>query len=290
MVKILFVVSVLTQLVVGLNFPKYYTEPIPKKKKGVERIICVGDSVTYGLGVENARNGSYPAHLERILNRESPGDFEVINFGLPGSTIRKDTDYPYWHTRIFNKSLEAEPDIVLLLFGTNDAKDFNWDEDKFRQDYFDIAHEYKDLKPQPKIFIMAPPPANGKFNGVEPELVNNHMLRITQDISHKLGFPDHVIDLFNSMGGTQKRNFPEYYYDYVHPNEAGNIMMAYTIYKHIWDPKEPQKYDDELEAVVAEIAKAKVEMLKELRADYEEQLKRGGEGINQFCSHCMTIL
>lgn len=67
-------------------------------------------------------------------------------------------------------------------------------------------------------------------------------------------------------------------------------MMSYTIYKYIWDPKEPEKYDSELEAVVAEIAKAKVEMLRELRADYEEQLKRGGEGINQFCGHCLTIL
>ena len=73
MVKILFGVSVLIQFVACLNFPKYYTEPVPKKKKGVERIICVGDSVTYGLGVENARNGSYPAHLEKILNREFPG-------------------------------------------------------------------------------------------------------------------------------------------------------------------------------------------------------------------------
>ena len=86
---------------------------------------------------------------------------------------------------------------------------------------------------------MAPPPANGKFNGVDPDILNNHMVRITQDISHRLGFPGHVIDLFNAMGGTQKRNYPEYFYDYVHPNEAGNIMMAYSIYKHIWDPKEP---------------------------------------------------
>lgn len=46
-------------------------------------IYCIGDSFTYGLGVEP--DEAYPKVLERLLARRDPGNApRVVNYGLPG--------------------------------------------------------------------------------------------------------------------------------------------------------------------------------------------------------------
>lgn len=46
-----------------------------------KKVICVGDSITYGHGVaENRGTDSYPAILQRLLSDE----YEVHNFGVCG--------------------------------------------------------------------------------------------------------------------------------------------------------------------------------------------------------------
>lgn len=81
---------------------------------------------------------------------------------------------------------------------------------------------------------MTPPPANGRFNNINNDTLNNHVPSIIYEIAHRLGYPKNVIDLFTSMGGAQKRNYPDLFFDFVHPNDAGNIQMAYTIYKSVF--------------------------------------------------------
>ena len=82
-----------------------------KKPKGLFRIICLGDSTTYGAcSFEN----SYPLQLEKILNHgRADKRIEVINAGLPGTSI-------YQQRMIFKKVFEGtEPDMVLLMTGPN---------------------------------------------------------------------------------------------------------------------------------------------------------------------------
>ncbi len=56
---------------------------IPAKKKGVERIMVLGDSFTYGQGV--AAEDAYPAVLESMMN-EGTSAVEVINLGVCGAS------------------------------------------------------------------------------------------------------------------------------------------------------------------------------------------------------------
>ena len=73
-------------------------------------ILCVGDSVTFGLGAP--RTQSYPAQLERLLNaKESKRTYTVINRGRPGQNTAQLLETLEGDIR------EVEPDIVTVLTG-----------------------------------------------------------------------------------------------------------------------------------------------------------------------------
>jgi len=90
-------------------------EWLPKKPKDTLRVLCLGDSCTFGLGVRF--EDCYTVRLEALLN--APGAsrrFEVLNAGSPGYS-----SYQGW--RILEKQLvDFEPDVVTFYFGKNDAE------------------------------------------------------------------------------------------------------------------------------------------------------------------------
>lgn len=76
------------------------------------RILSVGDSHTFGTSV--ARDESYPAQLQRLLDDRSPGHFSLINLGIPGvssTQVRK---------RLPAQVARYQPDIVIVWCGVND--------------------------------------------------------------------------------------------------------------------------------------------------------------------------
>jgi len=77
------------------------------------RILCLGDSNTYGLYLE--RHDSYPAQLERELAALRPTQpVEVVNLGTPGLSSSR-------LLRKFPELLETlTPDLVIVMLGVND--------------------------------------------------------------------------------------------------------------------------------------------------------------------------
>lgn len=93
------------------GFNKFHTRgnPPEKEKKRI-RILCLGDSVTYGYKLKTRQ--SYPYKLGRILGDKA----EVLNSGVCGYTIVQGA-------RFFNRDLATlKPDIVLAAFGHNDPQ------------------------------------------------------------------------------------------------------------------------------------------------------------------------
>lgn len=87
------------------------------KKPGTYRIIALGDSLTYGLGVR--AHETYPEQLEQQLNgiaRLVPriSRFEVLNLGVPGYSILQEFEL------LRTRGLDLEPDLVVLLVCLND--------------------------------------------------------------------------------------------------------------------------------------------------------------------------
>jgi len=54
--------------------------------------------------------------------------------------------------------MALSPNVVIIQLGTNDAKEWNWNEENFVNDYTDLINEYKKLPSNPSIFISIPPP------------------------------------------------------------------------------------------------------------------------------------
>jgi lysophospholipase L1-like esterase len=80
---------------------------------GRRRIVCLGDSNTYGLYV--GRTAAWPQQLERTWGGAGPlPPVEVINLGYPG------TDSSRLRNRLGQVLDAIQPDVVLMMVGAND--------------------------------------------------------------------------------------------------------------------------------------------------------------------------
>jgi lysophospholipase L1-like esterase len=97
--------------------PQGYRTPAfaPKKAPGVRRVVALGDSSTFGWGVEDAE--PYPARLQRALSQQSDGKqrWEVLNLGVPG--------YSTFQGRVMleREALPLAPDLITFSFLSNDG-------------------------------------------------------------------------------------------------------------------------------------------------------------------------
>lgn len=55
------------------------------------KVACVGNSVTYGMRVENREHNCYPARLAQLLGE----GYDVRNFGKSGATLLSRGHRPY---------------------------------------------------------------------------------------------------------------------------------------------------------------------------------------------------
>lgn len=93
----------------GLRSNKEITFSLPEK---IKRIVCLGDSYTFGFGVEN--NETYPFYLQERLNEGTNGEgwrYQVINAGF-ASGVATDAQYLY----LKEKGIKFSPEIVTLGF------------------------------------------------------------------------------------------------------------------------------------------------------------------------------
>jgi hypothetical protein len=75
------------------------------------RILCVGDSHTYGAGVP--WDESYPAQLQRLLDQRAPGVYSVVNLGIPGMSTTQ------VRHRLPDEIRRYRPDMILVWCGIN---------------------------------------------------------------------------------------------------------------------------------------------------------------------------
>jgi len=96
-----------------------------KKDSMTTRIVCMGDSCTFGFDIKWT---SYPNELQQILNSYSPyKKYEVINAGIP--------DYSSYQGLKFleKRVLELEPDVIVISYGWNDIRTTHQLPDKYQK-------------------------------------------------------------------------------------------------------------------------------------------------------------
>ena len=189
--------------------------------EGETRIVCVGDSITYGQGVFGSRRtDSFTAVLSTLVE-----DSTVINYGLPNRTLLSSGNMPYTNERHYEKSLGEDADIVIIMLGSNDSKGINWDAESFANEYEALVQSYIDMDSRPTVYVMRPPrlyrTVENEGDG-NNEIIKGEMTEIICSVAEKLGVE--VIDLYSITDG-----HPEWYSDGAHPNAEGNRAIAEEI-------------------------------------------------------------
>lgn len=96
------------------NADGFRTKPFARKKPGTLRIVTVGDSSTFGWGVDPEytwQNG-----LEKRLARTRGPAVEVLNLGMSGHSSRHGLGI------LRHYAFDLQPDLLVISYGSNDAR------------------------------------------------------------------------------------------------------------------------------------------------------------------------
>ena len=195
------------------------------------KIACVGDSVTYGYGLPNWEENSYPTVLQNKLDAK----YHVMNFGVSGHCVQESSDEPYTLSESYEMSIKYDADIVVFMLGSNDSKVDNWQgKDYFKKEYLKLLNDYKDSK----IILCTPSTAfyidyygnvsNNDEDGIttfeiQPKVIEE-IADIIRDIAYQDGYP--LVDINNLTEGN-----PQWFtVDGTHPNADGAKAIAEAVY------------------------------------------------------------
>ncbi len=184
------------------------------------RVACVGDSITYGAGVDNRGVNNYPKVLGTLLGE----NYDVRNYGVSGATLLKKGDKPYWGLREFKAVAEFNPQIVVLKLGTNDSKPQNWKyKEEFADDLRAMLDAFASFPAKPKVWICLPVPVYQDKWGINEATIKGEVIPVIRSVAKEKGAA--TVDLYTALTGHPK-DFP----DGVHPNAAGAALIAQTVH------------------------------------------------------------
>ncbi|MBD3275230.1 MAG: hypothetical protein GF372_07965 [Candidatus Marinimicrobia bacterium] len=185
------------------------------------RVACVGNSITFGSGIQDREQSSYPAQLDDMLG----DNWEVRNFGVSGATMLKNGDKPYWDQEAFQQALDFDPHVVIIKLGTNDSKPINWKfRDEFIPDYRAMVQQFEKLPSNPRIWICLPVPAYEVRWGIRNHVITEEVIPRIRATARAEGIP--TINLYAVLDEREEL-FP----DKIHPNTEGAREMAKKIYE-----------------------------------------------------------
>ena len=202
------------------------TEPDPDKI----RLACIGDSITYGAGV--MLGGREKKVWTALLNNLLGEDYQVLNYGISGSTLQREGDKSYRDFPQLEKAKEANPSCYILMLGTNDSKPYNWDAQRYEAQLSEWITELGDSGDDHRLVLMTPPytcPARGKKEvafDISNEVIRDEIRPIVMRAAEEHDLQ--VIDLYSFTEG-----HGEWLADGVHPNKKGNQKIAEQIHAQL---------------------------------------------------------
>jgi lysophospholipase L1-like esterase len=204
------------------------------------RIACVGDSLTQSSG--------YPYELWKLLGSNAPytignysfgphdqnstlndsAHYAVGNFGAGSTTVLLNTETPYMNNSMFQIALQFQPNIIIIMLGTNDAqpnlKQFN---ESFVGDYVKLVSAFQALASKPKIWVALPPPIFSNQSGkLDSEYFASTVITGIKQAAKETNLP--FIDIYSALA-----NYPNYFPDGEHPNDAAAKLIANEIFMTI---------------------------------------------------------
>ena len=187
------------------------------------KVACVGNSITYGYGIENREQNSYPSVLQRLLGK----GYKVGNFGHSGATLLSKGHRPYIQQEEYQKALAFAGDIVVIHLGINDTDPRNWPNHRndFVKDYLTLISSFKKANPKARIVIARMSPRSHRHPRFESGTRDWHA-EIQQAIALVAQQTNaQLIDFHEPL-----YRFPQMLPDAVHPNAQGAAILAQVVY------------------------------------------------------------
>ena len=189
----------------------------------VTRIACIGDSITAGFSIDEW-DDIYPVQLQLLLGSR----FDVNPYlGRCGAAVWRNNALPYRSTSQFRHAAKWGSDIFVVCLGTNDTVSKVDDRFKaeFKEDYLSLLEKLKRESPAACIYLCLIPPIFGFRNAGYSAAVPD-INKLIQEVAADCGAS--VIDLNTPFSSRE-----DLFSDGVHPNEAGAMLIAETVYKAV---------------------------------------------------------
>jgi lysophospholipase L1-like esterase len=174
------------------------------------RVACVGDSITEYSG--------YTAKLQEKLG----SNYVVGNFGVSGSTVSLDGKIAYMKQQAFLKAEHFEPELVVIMLGTNDANCEIANDTDITSDYMQLIDAFKQLNSNPDIIVVNSPPIYSDYSGYNNTFLTTNVIPTIDNVANNLNLT--TVDMYSVM------NNATYFKDGIHPNDEGAGIIANTIY------------------------------------------------------------
>ena len=196
-------------------------KPEPKIK-----VACVGNSITYGMRLNDREQECYPAQLQALL-----GDrYEVGNFGKSGATLLRHGHRPYFEQEEFRQAMAFAGDIVVIHLGINDTDPRNWPhyQDEFVPDYLALIDSLRSVNPKARFLLARMTPIGSSH----PRFISGTKTwhgQIQEEIETVAAAAGaELIDFYEPL-----HRFPWMFPDAIHPDAEGAKILAKTVYQGI---------------------------------------------------------
>ncbi|MFD3156453.1 GDSL-type esterase/lipase family protein [Haloimpatiens sp. FM7330] len=186
------------------------------------KIVCIGDSITFGYGI--AKEYRWSEIVKNTLN------INIINKGINGDTTVGMLSRSYKDV-ILNK-----PDKVIIMGGTNDfIRGHSYK--TVEKNILELTKEALHNKIQPIIGIQIPTYSQLALkkwaSSINYDKVNEKIQTYRQEIiefttKQNLKYIDFYKNFINEC---ELHNINEYYVDGIHPNKEGHKIMAQSAIK-----------------------------------------------------------
>ncbi len=176
------------------------------------RVACVGDSITRGT--------EYTLYLWEKLG----SNYVISDFGVGGVTVSLKSESAYMNTTAFELAKQFQPDIVVVMLGTNDAdNDLNASKEQFISDYLSLLSEIQSLSSKPQVYIVLPPPIFENDANLNGNLLTQVIIPSISEVANMTGVG--LADAYTPLLA-----HPDYFGDGVHPKVVGAQVIADAVY------------------------------------------------------------
>lgn len=182
-------------------------------------IALLGDSITAGGSGVN-----YGVFLGDMLGE----GYQIMNYGVGGACLTQRCQHAIWNTWALPALLNTEPQIVVVMLGTNDAGGASDDVfADYESDLMAMVDSLQCINPQPQIVLASPPPMVELSQQADDRIATAiipAIARVAQTYDLQ------VIDVYNLVD-----DYPANYPDDLHPNEDGHKTLAAIFYDVLKD-------------------------------------------------------